>query len=78
MRTSARATAASTRSSGPPAPPARLRHGVVEREPAVHELRAQTEHPIYHALGRAKRIYWDIYQDKAPVPAGLTLFNYPI
>lgn len=51
---------------------------VDENNAPCGELRAQTEHPIYYALGRAKRIYWDIYQDKAPVPAGLTLFNYPI
>lgn len=42
------------------------------------ELRAQTDHPVYQALGRARQTYWEIYQDKAPVPAGMTLQSYLI
>jgi branched-subunit amino acid aminotransferase/4-amino-4-deoxychorismate lyase len=42
------------------------------------ELRAQTEHLMYHALGLAKQTYWNVYQDKAPVPTGQILHNYPI
>jgi hypothetical protein len=33
---------------------------------------------MYHALGKARQTYWDIYQDKAPVPAGMTLQSYLI
>jgi len=42
------------------------------------ELRAQTEHPMYHALGKARQTYWEIYQDRAPVPQGMTLQSYLI
>jgi branched-subunit amino acid aminotransferase/4-amino-4-deoxychorismate lyase len=40
------------------------------------EMRAQSDHPMYHALGRARQTYWDIYRDKAPVPEGMTLQSY--
>lgn len=40
------------------------------------EYRARTDHPLYEALGRARQTYWDIYQDKAPVPDGMTLNTY--
>ena len=49
---------------------------VDENNAACGELRAQTDHPMYHALGRARQTYWDIYQDKAPVPEGMVLQSY--
>lgn len=51
---------------------------VDENNAPCGELRAQTDHPMYHALGKARQTYWDIYQDKAPVPAGMTLQSYLI
>lgn len=51
---------------------------VDENNAPCGEMRAQTEHPAYQALGRARQTYWEIYQDKAPVPAGLVLQSYLI
>ncbi len=51
---------------------------VDENNAPCGEQRAQTDHPMYQALGRAKQTYWDIYQDKAPVPAGMVLQSYLI
>ena len=36
------------------------------------------DHPLYEKIGEAKTIYWDIYQEKAPVPAGMRLHKYPL
>jgi len=40
------------------------------------ELRTQSDHAMYHALGEARQTYWDIYQDKSPVPEGMVLQSY--
>lgn len=51
---------------------------VDENNAPCAEMRAQPEHPLYQALGRARQTYWEIYQDKAPVPQGLVLQSYLI
>jgi branched-subunit amino acid aminotransferase/4-amino-4-deoxychorismate lyase len=51
---------------------------VDENNAPCAEMRAQTEHPLYQALGRARQTYWEIYQDKAPVPQGMVLQSYLI
>lgn len=35
-----------------------------------------TEHPLFHKLGEARNVYWDIYREKVKVPVGLKLFKY--
>jgi branched-chain amino acid aminotransferase len=35
-------------------------------------------HELYHILGKARSYYWDIYQEKVPVPAGLSLQKYEL
>lgn len=35
-----------------------------------------TKHFIYHKLAEAKKYYWDIYQEKVKIPAGMTLHKY--
>ncbi len=42
------------------------------------KFRAQTDHEMHHILGLARQTYWDIYQDKAPIPTGQTLNAYSI
>lgn len=39
---------------------------------------ADETHPLYHTLGAAKTYYWDIYQEKVPVPANLKLEKYAL
>ena len=51
---------------------------VDEHNAPCAQMRAQTEHPLYQALGRARQTYWEIYQDKAPVPEGMVLQSYLI
>ncbi|NLW81481.1 MAG: hypothetical protein GXY42_07390 [Desulfovibrionales bacterium] len=42
------------------------------------EYRARTDHPVYLALGQARQTYWDIYQEKAPLPAGQKLEAFSV
>jgi len=35
-----------------------------------------TGHPLYTKLAEAKAVYWDIYREKAKLPAGMNLFKY--
>lgn len=44
----------------------------------IAEQRADESHPIYQKLGEAKHYYWEIYQEKVPVPQGLKLEKYEI
>ncbi len=44
----------------------------------IAEQHADESHPIYQKLGEAKRYYWEIYQEKVPVPEGLRLDKYEI
>jgi branched-chain amino acid aminotransferase len=37
-----------------------------------------TAHPLYTRLAEAKTYYWDIYKDKAPLPAGSKLYRYSL
>jgi len=37
-----------------------------------------TEHPLYRQLAEAKATYWDIYKEKAKLPAGMNLFKYSL
>jgi branched-chain amino acid aminotransferase len=41
---------------------------------AVHQ--PQKDHPLFDKLGEARTLYWDIYQEKAPVPTGMRLDKY--
>jgi branched-chain amino acid aminotransferase len=41
---------------------------------ATHEV--DKEDPLYHQLGKARATYWDIYQEKTKIPAGIRLFKY--
>jgi branched-chain amino acid aminotransferase len=43
---------------------------------ATHTVDA--EHPLYARLAEAKAFYWDIYKDKAKLPAGMNLYKYAI
>jgi branched-subunit amino acid aminotransferase/4-amino-4-deoxychorismate lyase len=36
------------------------------------------EHPLYKALADAKAHYWDIYREKARLPAGMKLYKYAL
>lgn len=45
-------------------------------ELAVHT--ADESHELYHKLGEARTYYWDIYQEKVPVPDGLTLNKFEL
>ncbi len=35
-------------------------------------------HPLYTKLAEAKAYYWDIYKEKAKLPAGMNLFKYTL
>jgi branched-chain amino acid aminotransferase len=37
-----------------------------------------TEHPLYTKLAEAKATYWDIYKEKAKLPAGMNLYKYSL
>ncbi len=39
---------------------------------------ADTEHPLYAKLAEAKAYYWDIYKEKAKLPAGMKLYKYAL
>jgi branched-subunit amino acid aminotransferase/4-amino-4-deoxychorismate lyase len=39
---------------------------------------ADTEHPLYAKLAQAKAYYWNIYKEKAKLPAGMNLFKYAL
>ncbi len=36
----------------------------------------EPEHPLFQKLGEAREVYWDIYKEKAKIPAGLKLYKY--
>lgn len=42
------------------------------------KFRAQTDHDMHHIIGLARQTYWEVYQDKAPVPTGQTMNTYPL
>lgn len=39
---------------------------------------ADKKHPLYETLVQARTYYWDIYQEKVPVPVGLKLDKYTL
>jgi branched-chain amino acid aminotransferase len=39
---------------------------------------SDTGHPLYAKLAEAKAYYWDIYKEKAKLPAGMNLFKYAL
>ena len=41
---------------------------------ATHE--PKKDHPLFDRLGEARKIYWDIYKENAPVPDGMRLDKY--
>ncbi|MBN2245914.1 MAG: aminotransferase class IV [Candidatus Aminicenantes bacterium] len=43
---------------------------------AVHT--PDKSHEIFHKLGEARTYYWDMYQEKVPVPDGLTLNKFEL
>ncbi len=34
------------------------------------------ENPVYKKLGEARKRYWELYQEKSPLPAGMKLYKY--
>ena len=44
----------------------------------ISVLRADKDHPLYHALGNARSFYWDIYRERVEIPDGMTLSKYEI
>lgn len=44
----------------------------------IAEQHADESHELYRKLGEARTYYWDIYQEKVPVPDGLKLQKYEI
>jgi len=47
-------------------------------EHILAEHLANEKHELYRPLGEIKKIYWDIYQGRAPVPPGMRLDKYEI
>ena len=43
---------------------------------AVHTV--DTGHTLYARLAEAKALYWDIYREKAKLPAGMNLYKYAL
>ncbi len=37
-----------------------------------------TAHPLYEKFAEAKRIYWDLYKEKAKLPSGMKLYKYAL
>jgi len=44
----------------------------------IAEQQADQCHPLFKTLGEARTYYWQIYQEKAPVPEGMRLDKYEI
>ncbi len=44
----------------------------------IAEQHADESHPLFKKLGDARTYYWDIYQEKVPVPAGLKFEKYEL
>lgn len=44
----------------------------------IAEQHADESHELYHKLGEARTYYWDIYQEKVPVPDGLKFEKFEI
>lgn len=51
---------------------------VDEAGKTIAEQEADPSHELYKKLGEARTYYWDIYQEKVPVPDGMTLNSYAI
>lgn len=51
---------------------------VDETGKTIAEQEADPSHELYKNLGEARTYYWDIYQEKVPVPDGMTLNSYAI
>ncbi|MFO7866244.1 MAG: hypothetical protein R6V02_05460 [Candidatus Aminicenantes bacterium] len=47
-----------------------------DRTAAVHT--PAQDHPLFEKLAEARKIYWDVYQGKAKIPAGSKLYKYVI
>jgi branched-subunit amino acid aminotransferase/4-amino-4-deoxychorismate lyase len=44
----------------------------------LHTHQPDQKHPLFQKLGEAKEYYWNIYKEKAKVPAGLKLYKYAL
>jgi branched-chain amino acid aminotransferase len=44
----------------------------------IAEQHPDESHELFGKLGEARTYYWDIYQEKVPVPEGLKLKKYEI
>jgi branched-chain amino acid aminotransferase len=51
---------------------------VDEKNAVVETHVPDTGHPLYATLAEAKAYYWDIYKEKAKLPAGMNLFKYAL
>jgi len=51
----------------------------VDKDNAVAAVHTpDVQHPLYKKLAEAKAYYWDIYREKAKLPAGMNLFKYAL
>ncbi len=51
---------------------------VDEAGKTIAEQKAEPAHELYKKLGEARAYYWDIYQEKVPVPDGMMLNSYTL
>ena len=51
---------------------------VDEKGETIAEQKADEGHKLYQKLGEARTYYWDIYQEKVPVPEGLTINKFAL
>lgn len=49
-----------------------------ENKKTIAEQHINESHELYSKLGEARTYYWDIYQEKVPVPEGLKLDKYEL
>jgi branched-subunit amino acid aminotransferase/4-amino-4-deoxychorismate lyase len=51
---------------------------VDENDTVIGTQRADESHVLYKKLGEARSYFWDIYQEKVPIPKGLILKKFSI
>ena len=49
---------------------------VNEKNEIIEIHQPDEQHDLYHKLGAARKYYWDIYQEKVKIPAGMRLDKY--
>ena len=51
---------------------------VDNQEKIIAEQHADESHELFQILGKARTYYWDIYQEKVPIPKGLNVEKFEI